>query len=353
MFEWFTRSSGEDPTDGKTVKGYAVLWDNTDYVGTQFRKGVFAKDLKERSGRIRFLWQHNPEVPLGNLTLKEDDKGLWVEGRIEDGPSSDEAKRLVDAGLVDGFSVGFIPTEATELDPEESDGAWLAFDEARLLEVSLVTIPAADDARVEEIRSMQMRVNTFGGNAASSNAEARDSDERLDKIEEDIQRILAALEKDDEEESEEEEEVEDSAEEAEEEGGDEEDEGDGDEEDEEVESSSDEATRSLQCRIKALELERDLVEFDRDFPMETHIEVTEESRAVLFRAWRDDRAGLANARRAKTPKKNNWAPDGGELGSGADQSAEEQLFREAGRIAEETGRDVPSVYRELKWGKNR
>jgi HK97 family phage prohead protease len=101
------------------------------------------------------LWQHQWSDPLGRWLLIEErvggpagTGGLFVRGRLElKTRLGSEALALLAAEprpAIDGLSIGFLPVE-TEWDVSGK----LAFLEVDLWEVSLVTFPAQQAARVE------------------------------------------------------------------------------------------------------------------------------------------------------------------------------------------------------------
>lgn len=102
---------------------------------------------------IPLLWQHDARSPLGlveEATVSKD--GITVRGWIRKNvtPRIDEALKLIAAGLVRGFSIGFrgLPDGV-----EEIKGTWsLRFKEWEWLELSAVTIPANAEASIQTIK---------------------------------------------------------------------------------------------------------------------------------------------------------------------------------------------------------
>jgi len=64
-------------------EGYASVFGVVDTYGTVFDKGAFKKTLKERKDWLPIVWMHDPSEPIGRADVKEDDKGLWVEGQLD------------------------------------------------------------------------------------------------------------------------------------------------------------------------------------------------------------------------------------------------------------------------------
>lgn len=134
--------------NGTQIEGYASLFGSTDQGGDIVKKGAYAASLAAiaKAGRqIKMLWQHDPTAPIGVWDqVYEDDKGLYVKGRLLDGvQQAKEAAVLIEAGALDGLSIGYRTTRAL---PRKSGGRELV--ELDLWEVSLVTFPMLPSARI-------------------------------------------------------------------------------------------------------------------------------------------------------------------------------------------------------------
>lgn len=142
--------------EGRTIAGIIVPWDRKARVSDggpsydeMFRRGSLAKTIHERADRVKFLSQHNSRTnPLGVArVLREDASGAYGEFVVSKTQAGDEALELVRDGALDSFSVGFTPVKH-----EKRDGV-VVRTEVRLNEVSLVTFPAYEDARVLAVRN--------------------------------------------------------------------------------------------------------------------------------------------------------------------------------------------------------
>ena len=141
---------GEDLVveDGTKIEGYASLFGKCDQGGDVVQSGAYGKSLNalKTSGRqVKMLWQHDPAQPIGVWDeVHEDDKGLFVKGRIlKDVEKGREAAALIEAGAIDGLSIGYRTVRAQK----DGKGQRL-LSELELWEVSLVTFPMLPDARV-------------------------------------------------------------------------------------------------------------------------------------------------------------------------------------------------------------
>ena len=134
--------------DGTEISGYASLFGAADQGGDVVERGAYAASLKAvtAAGRsIKMLWQHDPAQPIGVWDeVREDERGLWVKGRILDSVAKGrEAAALIAAGAIDGLSIGYRTVKSAK----NSKGQRL-LSELELWEVSLVTFPMLPSARV-------------------------------------------------------------------------------------------------------------------------------------------------------------------------------------------------------------
>jgi HK97 family phage prohead protease len=128
-------------------EGYASVFGKLDDGGDIVMPGAFRKSLGLRGRhRIKMLFQHDPKEPVGTWdAIREDDFGLWVEGRlVQDVPRAEALRRLIAKGAVDGLSIGFRTVKSTRAGREGHRRLW----EVDLWEISIVTFPMMDLARI-------------------------------------------------------------------------------------------------------------------------------------------------------------------------------------------------------------
>lgn len=133
------------PIDGEgRFCGYASLFNRLDAGGDIVMPGAFAQSLSKRRDRVRLLFQHDPKEPVGTWeTMVEDGRGLFVAGRLVPGvPRADALKRLIENRALDGLSIGFRTVRATR------EGGNRKLWQIELFEVSIVTFPMMEDARI-------------------------------------------------------------------------------------------------------------------------------------------------------------------------------------------------------------
>jgi HK97 family phage prohead protease len=133
---------------GVEIKGYASIFGDVDQGNDVVQKGAYAASLtalKKANRSVKMLWQHDPAQPIGVWdAVQEDSKGLFVKGRIlQSVEKGREAIALIDAGAIDGLSIGYRTVKSSK----NTKGQRL-LQELELWEVSLVTFPMLPSARV-------------------------------------------------------------------------------------------------------------------------------------------------------------------------------------------------------------
>lgn len=129
---------------------YASIFDNVDYENDTVIKGAFTKSIAEKTPVM--LWNHNTAEPIGIwTTVKEDDKGLYVEGKllINEVARAKEVYSLLKEGAVSGLSIGY---SVNDYSYDEKGIRQLK--DVTLHEISLVSIPCNDEARIISVKSI-------------------------------------------------------------------------------------------------------------------------------------------------------------------------------------------------------
>jgi HK97 family phage prohead protease len=106
---------------------------------------------------VRMLWQHRADQPIGVWDeIRETPEGLRVAGRLLlDVQQGREAYALLKAGAVDALSIGFsVPAGGALLDRKTGQRRLREVD---LWEISLVTFPANEFARVARVKAQPAR----------------------------------------------------------------------------------------------------------------------------------------------------------------------------------------------------
>lgn len=147
-YKFLQPEPGVSLVQGQRIEGYASVFGLRDKGGDIVMLGAYAVSLKalsRRGEKVRMLWQHDPAQPIGVWDEAfEDMRGLFVRGRLlEDVARAREARALLEAGAVDGLSIGYRTVRA-----EAVAGGGRRLLELDLWEVSLVTFPMQAEARL-------------------------------------------------------------------------------------------------------------------------------------------------------------------------------------------------------------
>lgn len=142
----------ESADESGEFSGYAAVFGNKDSGGDIIEKGAFSKTIREDFDRIKILSQHTAcELPIGKpLELREDDKGLFIRGKISDTAKGRDIQTLMKDGVLNELSIGY---DAVEFDYDSEQGV-RRLKEIKLWEVSIVTWAMNDQAKIDEVKSL-------------------------------------------------------------------------------------------------------------------------------------------------------------------------------------------------------
>jgi uncharacterized protein len=131
--------------------GYASLFGRRDQTGDIVLPGAFAASLRRKAPEhVRMLFQHDADEPVGTwLEMRETARGLHVTGRLDwNVQRGREILSLLESRGLDGLSIGFKTVTARR---DKATGARL-LSQIDLWEISLVTFPMLEGARVSEVK---------------------------------------------------------------------------------------------------------------------------------------------------------------------------------------------------------
>lgn len=140
--------------DDGTVEGYGSIFGVRDSYDDVIAAGAYLASLaahKSAGTMPAMLWQHDATAPIGVwLEMVEDAKGLRIKGKLAlDTVKGAEAYALLKMGALNGLSIGFVAKQWGY--DRETDVRTLT--EVDLWEVSLVTFPANEKARITGVKA--------------------------------------------------------------------------------------------------------------------------------------------------------------------------------------------------------
>ena len=134
------------------VKGLASTFGNTDRQGDVIEKGAFKKTIKlMNSGerQVAFLNQHRTDQPIGIVTsLKEIGDNVEFEGKLaRENSIVKDMLPLLKMGALHSVSIGY-----NIIDSEMDNDGKRTIKEIDLFELSIVTIPANEKAKITSVK---------------------------------------------------------------------------------------------------------------------------------------------------------------------------------------------------------
>lgn len=179
------RTEGEEGV----VSGIAVPWEKPTRINSEltevFTRGAFDGQMSKPGG-VFLARNHIPlgGSPIGRLTaMRNDSRGLYVEGRVSRTQVGEETLTLIRDGVLDSFSVGFLEGR----NRREAGGITRRLS-ATLREVAVVLQPAYADALVTGLRN-----GTCPTCAAGEHGEHDPGDEQENRNLAEVQRMMAGL----------------------------------------------------------------------------------------------------------------------------------------------------------------
>jgi len=146
----------KDADSSGMIRGYASTFGNIDQGLDVVDKGAFKKSIKESKGLFPILADHNPSKQIGwNLRAEEDDKGLYVEGKLDLNVQDARekyslAKTAMENGAKMGLSIGYMTIKA---EPDRTQTSVRRLKELKLFEYSIVTFPMNTSAMITAMKS--------------------------------------------------------------------------------------------------------------------------------------------------------------------------------------------------------
>ena len=129
------------------IKGYGSYFGNKDSDNDVIMKGAYKKTIAENGERVKYLYQHDMNQPIGKMTeLYEDDKGLVFVAEIAKTQLGKDVVELMKSGVITENSVGIMPIQ------KNNKGDFREITEVKLYEISAVTLAANDQAKILDVK---------------------------------------------------------------------------------------------------------------------------------------------------------------------------------------------------------
>lgn len=138
------------------VKGYGSVFGNIDSDGDMIMMGAYKKTIQENGERVKYLYQHDIEKPIGKMReLYEDSTGLAFVAEVPKTRLGMDVIELIKSGVITENSVGILPIQKRMVDD------YREIAEVKLYEISAVTLAANDQAKIMDVKNEKNREAIF------------------------------------------------------------------------------------------------------------------------------------------------------------------------------------------------
>ena len=152
--------------DGKVlhIKGYACAFGNVDCYGDLIEEGACDAFLacSEDAKRVKFCYQHNFYEVIGVITaMGVDAIGMWFEADIIDTATGLDVQKLIKAGAINEFSIGYYADKYRYEKVDGYDYEVRILEAITIVEISPVTRAANPKAILLDAKSARERAGTL------------------------------------------------------------------------------------------------------------------------------------------------------------------------------------------------
>jgi len=136
--------------------GYASIFNIIDSQNDLILKGAFSESILQKKQKLILLWQHDHNQPIGKITkLKEDKNGLHISGELVlDISKAFDVYHMLKNDILDSFSIGYTPIKFSYKKTSDLNDIRI-IEKLKLWEISLVTFPANNFAKLENISNIE------------------------------------------------------------------------------------------------------------------------------------------------------------------------------------------------------
>lgn len=158
----------------RTITGLAVPYGQDANIGGAYNERFVPGAITDVTD-VKLFYGH--EEPIGKvLSGRETDEGYEITAKVSDTARGNEVMTLMRDGVLNKFSVGFVPLES------EREGSTVTRTKVSLKEVSVVPFPAFAGANITEVRE-------DGGTPAETSEPQPEQDNSMENIELDVRAV--------------------------------------------------------------------------------------------------------------------------------------------------------------------
>lgn len=159
--EHLVKSFEMKAADNGKIAGYFSTYEKTpDSYGDIITPGAFTKTLEKRKATghpFPLCFNHDFDKVIGTVDLVEErENGPYIEASFLDTQLAQDVRKYVQSGAVYQFSFAYDVLKAREPnDEEKANGVTNVLEELEVFEISVVTVPANQNAVVTDVKSVE------------------------------------------------------------------------------------------------------------------------------------------------------------------------------------------------------
>lgn len=145
------------------IRAYALAFGNIDAWGDVIEPNACDAFLKsDDAARMKLCYQHDAHEVIGVITDKGvDNYGMWFEADILDTATGSDVQKLIKAGAINEFSIGYFADKYRYERRDGYDGEIRVLEAISIVEVSPVTRAANPKAILLDAKSEQDMAHTL------------------------------------------------------------------------------------------------------------------------------------------------------------------------------------------------
>lgn len=157
----FYKSFEMKAADNGSIEGYFSTYDKTpDSYGDIIEPGAFTETIKarEESGHpFPLCFNHDFSAVIGAVdSVKDTEKGPFISAHFLDTQLAQDVRKMLQSGAIYQFSFAYdIKGRRNPTEEEEKEGVMNVLTDLEVFEISVVTVPANQNAVATEIKSVE------------------------------------------------------------------------------------------------------------------------------------------------------------------------------------------------------
>lgn len=155
-----------------SIAGFFSTYEKTpDSYGDIITPGAFTKTIekrKETGHPFPICFNHDFSAVIGACEVTEKEQGPYMEGSFLDTQLAQDVRKMLQSGAIYQFSFAYDVLKSREPNAEEkANGVLNVLEEVEVFEISVVTVPANQNAVVTDVKSVEPEIKAGRRNRKS------------------------------------------------------------------------------------------------------------------------------------------------------------------------------------------